>query len=185
MSSSMNRIIVIGSPGSGKSTLVREIAVRSGIPAFHLDKLYWQPGWVPHPDLNVFRNTVDNIVAGERWILDGGFYDAAGPERFVRADTVIFLDVPTVVCLFRAIKRWLLYRGDTRPDLAPDCPEKFDLEFYQYILSYRTEQIPKGEAMIEQYFKGRMIRLGNNADRVAFLDGLPASPREVPDHDGA
>ena len=166
----MKRIVVIGSPGSGKSTLTRELAARTSIPAFHLDRLYWQPGWVPHPDLGAFRDAVDAIVAGDRWILDGGFFDSVGAERFARADTVVLLDAPPIVCLFRAVKRWLRYRGDVRPDLAPGCPEKFDLEFYRYILTYRAKQIPQGEALIAQYFKGQQIRLRSNAERAVFLD---------------
>ena len=115
----MNRIVVIGCSGSGKSTLARELAVRTGIPAFHLDQLYWQPGWKPHPDLSAFRAAVDTIVAGERWILDGGFFSSAGPTRFERADAVVLLDLPTHLCLYRAVKRWWAYHGETRPDLAP------------------------------------------------------------------
>ncbi len=165
----MNRIVVIGCSGSGKSTLTRELAGRTGIPAFHLDQLYWQPGWVPHPDLASFRKSVDAIVAGDRWILDGGFYDAAGPARFERADSVVLLDLPTRTCLYRAVRRWWTYRGETRPDLAPGCPEKFDLEFYRYILSYRTKQTPKGDALLARHFKGRLIRIRTAADRAAFL----------------
>lgn len=89
----MNRIAVIGCSGAGKSTLARELAARTGIPAFHLDQLYWQPGWKPHPDIAAFRGAVDAIVAGESWILDGGFFDNLGPARFERADVVVLLDL--------------------------------------------------------------------------------------------
>jgi len=168
----MNRIVVIGCPGSGKSTLTRELAARTGIPVFHLDRLYWQPGWKPHPDLTAFREAVDAVVAGDRWILDGGFFDSAGSARFERADTVLILDLPTSVCLFRAVKRWWTYRGDTRPDLPPGCPEKFDLEFYRYILTYRAKQTPRGEALIARHFKGRLVQIRQDADKTAFLNIL-------------
>ena len=153
----MDRIVVVGCPGSGKSTLARELASQTGIPAFHLDQLYWQADWMPHPDQEMFRKAVDSIVAGDRWILDGCFFDRAGSVRLERADTLVILDISTGVCLFRAVKRWWTYRGDARPDLPPGCSEKFDLEFYQYILTYRTMQTPKLDALVAQHFKGRLI----------------------------
>ncbi len=168
----MNRIAVIGCSGAGKSTLARELAARTGIPVYHLDQLYWQPGWKPHPDIAAFREAADGIVASERWILDGGFFDSLGPARFERADVVVLLDLPTPLCLYRAVKRWLAYRGETRPDLAPGCPEKFDLEFYRYILTYRAKQMPQAQALIAQHFRGRLVRIRNDAERVAFLGAL-------------
>lgn len=165
----MNRIIVLGCSGSGKSTLVRALAKQTGIPAFHLDQMYWQPGWTPHPDLSVFRETVDRVVSGERWILDGGFYDAAGPLRFARADCIVIFDLPTRICLYRVLKRWWTFRGETRPDLAPGCPETFDPAFLWYIMTYRSRQTPKGDALIAQHFKGRIVRIRSEAERVAFM----------------
>jgi adenylate kinase family enzyme len=171
----MERIVVIGCSGSGKSTLTRELAARTGIPAHHIDQLYWQPGWKPHSDVTAFRISVDTIVAGDRWILDGGFFDTAGSARFERADVAVLLDLPMPLCLFRAIERWWTYRGETRPDLAPGCPEKFDLEFYRYIMTYRSKQLPQAEALIAAHFRGRLVRIRNEAERAAFLNELPRS----------
>ena len=168
----MNRIAVIGCSGAGKSMLTRELAARTGIPAFHLDRLYWQPDWKPNPDISSFRESVNGIVAGERWILDGGFFDSLGPARFERADVVVLLDLPARVCLYRAVKRWLTYRDETRPDLAPGCPEKFDLEFYRYILTYRSKQMPQAQALIARHFRGRLVRIRNTAEREAFMGAL-------------
>ena len=154
--------------------LARELAARTGLPAYHLDRMYWQPGWKPPADLSVFRRAVDEVAARERWILDGGFFGTAGHARFERADVVVLFDLPTAVCLFRAIRRWLTYRGETRPDLAPGCPEAFDLEFYRYIVTYRSEQLPEAEALIARHLKGRLIRVRNEADRLGFLEMLAA-----------
>jgi adenylate kinase family enzyme len=168
----MERIVVLGCPGSGKSTLARELAARTGIPAVHLDRLYWQPGWKPHPDLEAFRAAVDGVAAGERWILDGGFLDSAGHARFKRADAAVLLDFPTHVCLYRAVRRWWTYRGETRPDLAPGCEEQVDFEFYRYILSYRARQLPQVDATLAQLFNGQLIRIRNDGDRALFLSAL-------------
>jgi adenylate kinase family enzyme len=165
----MKRIAVIGCSGSGKSTLARELAARTGIGAVHIDQLYWQPGWKPHPDLPAFRGAIDRVVAGERWILDGGFLDSAGTARFERADTVVLFDLPTGLCLYRALKRWWTYRGETRPDLAPGCPETFDLAFLRFILNFRAMHLPQAEALLTRHFKGRLVRIRSEAERAAFL----------------
>ena len=85
---------------------------------------------------------------------------------------MVLLDLTTPLCLYRAVKRWLAYRGETRPDLAPGCPEKFDLEFYRYILTYSAKQMPQAQALIAQYFRGWLVRIRNGAERVAFLGAL-------------
>lgn len=148
----MQRVVVIGCSGSGKSTLARELAARTGIPACHLDRLYWQPGWKPPTEMGAFRRAVDEVVAGERWIMDGGFFDSAGSARFARADVVVLFELPTALCLYRAIRRWWTYRGQTRPDLAPGCPEQLDFEFYRYIVTYRSIVLPQAEASIAAHF---------------------------------
>ena len=141
-------VAFLGSDGSGKSTLARELAARTGIPACYLDRLYWQPGWKPPADLGAFRKAAETVVAGKRWILDGGFFDTAGSGRFERADVVVLFDLPMALCLSRAIRRWWTYRGETRPDLAPGCPEQFDLEFCRYIVTYRSKVLPQVEALV-------------------------------------
>ncbi|HAH09573.1 MAG TPA: hypothetical protein DCL54_02685 [Alphaproteobacteria bacterium] len=165
----MQRIVIIGCSGSGKSTLARALGERTGLPVFHLDQLYWQPGWKPHPDEAAFQAQVRGITASERWIIDGGFTSGSMRERMSRADCVVQFDLPTALCLFRAVKRWWTYRGEVRPDLAPGCPETFDLEFYRYILTYRRVKLPKVEAAIARDFPGQPVRIRSKTDLAQFL----------------
>jgi adenylate kinase family enzyme len=88
----MQRVMVIGSPGAGKSTLATELARRTGIPLFHLDQLAWLPGWV-ESDKADFRTRVDWVLEQSRWIIDGN-YGGSLSQRLARADTVIDLDLP-------------------------------------------------------------------------------------------
>ncbi len=172
MTSPPQRIVVVGCSGSGKSTLARAIGARSGLPVIHLDTLYWQPGWKPHPDTDAFSQEVRAIAASERWVIDGGFMTGSSTERFSRADTVVLFDLPRSVCLWRAVTRLFKYWGKTRPDLAPGCPERFDLEFYHYIWTYRTRKLPGIEAMIAEHCRGQVIRIKRDADGAAFLESL-------------
>ena len=105
----MQRIAIIGSAGTGKSTLARRLGELTGLSVVHLDALYWHPGWLATPD-EEWDAIVREIVSRESWITDGNYGRTMEP-RLERADTVLFLDFPRVVCLWRVFKRWLRYRG--------------------------------------------------------------------------
>ncbi len=99
----MERVVIIGPGGAGKSELARSIARRTGLPVVHLDLLFWREGWTPAPRKDALGR-LDKAIAGDRWILDGNFLEAGGEDRrFNRADTVIFLDLPRRTCLWRVL----------------------------------------------------------------------------------
>ena len=130
----MQRILVIGSGGSGKTTVARQIARRLELPIVHLDALYWQPGWRA-TEKPAWEAIVRELIAAPRWVMDGN-YGGTLDLRLARCDTVVFLDLPRVVCLWRVVKRWLTFRGRTRPDMTQDCPERIDWEFIRWIWTY-------------------------------------------------
>ncbi|MGN1097650.1 MAG: AAA family ATPase, partial [Clostridia bacterium] len=136
-----NRIMIIGSPGSGKSTLSFKLEKLLNIPAVHLDGLFWKSGWV-----EASREEFDTSLMAElekpRWIIDGN-YGRTIPLRLKYADAVIFLDCPTHVCLFRIIKRIITNYGKVRPDMGAGCPERFDFEFLRYVADFRKTQRAK------------------------------------------
>lgn len=138
----MKRIAIMGCSGSGKSTLARKLGDRLGLPVHHLDALYWQPGWVDG-DYETFTPQVQQILAGESWIVDGG-YSKADPEelRYTRVDALVLFDRSVWLCLWRVIKRVVLHHGRTRPDMGEGCPEKVDFEFLHYIWNYRRNSWP-------------------------------------------
>ena len=86
----MERVLVIGCGGSGKTTFARRLAERSGLPLIHLDRLHWRPGWRATPQ-EAWRATVKEIVARERWIIEG-HYGGTLDLRLPACDTVVFLD---------------------------------------------------------------------------------------------
>ena len=131
---------VIGSGGAGKSVFSRELGERTGIPVIHLDALHWRPGWVEPPN-DEWAALNRELVKAERWIIDGN-YGATMAIRFAAADTVIFLDVARLVCLWSAITRSIRYRNRTRPDMAPGLREKIDLAFLQWIWGYPKTRRP-------------------------------------------
>ena len=175
----MQRIIIIGCSGSGKSTLARELGRRLGLPVTHLDRLHWQPGWQPHPDLAAFAAQIRAISEGERWIIDGGYTTDNLEVRLARADTYILMDFPTWLCLCRVVWRAIKYFGQIRPDMAPGCPEgRLDLEFLNYTRRYKRHILPRREAEIAQHFRGRLIRLKSVRDVDEFVRSIPEPSRD-------
>ena len=170
----MERILIIGSPGAGKSTLSREVARRTGLPLHHLDRLYWKPGWV-EPDEQAWRDAVAGLVAGPRWIIDGN-YGGTLKLRLARADTVIDLDLPAWLCVAGILRRLIGPQASVRPDMAAGCrerPNREFLEFMIYTATFRRRVRPR-IARNMQGFGGRYIRLSSRKQVARFLGRLPA-----------
>lgn len=129
-----NRIMIMGSSGSGKSTMASRLSEITGLPAVHLDRLFWNPGWVP-TEKDIMDERVRRAADEARWIIDGNYSRTRG-YRLERADSVIYLDFGRLTCIARALKRWIKNYGRTRYDLGEGCPEKIDMEFLSYIWGY-------------------------------------------------
>jgi len=137
----MRRVLVIGPGGSGKSTLATSIGERTGLPVVHLDALYWRPGWVPTPR-EEWTAAVAELVARDAWVMDGN-YSGTLDLRLRACDTVVFLDVPRLVCLWRILRRRLRFRGTSRPDVAEGCPERLTWEFVWWVWTYPRRRRPR------------------------------------------
>jgi adenylate kinase family enzyme len=101
---SMQRIAVVGSAGSGKTTVARELADRLRLPHIELDAIFHQPGWEPMPD-DEFAEQVSVAIAGDRWITDGNYQRVSRPIIWPRADTIVFLDLPKRTVMHALLKR--------------------------------------------------------------------------------
>jgi adenylate kinase family enzyme len=102
----MRRVWVIGIGGSGKTTLAAELARRLGVPHIELDAMHHGPDWA-EPDLDQFRGDVAGVVAGDGWVVDGGYQRKLGTMVPEAADTLIWLDLPLHVSMLRTARRSL------------------------------------------------------------------------------
>lgn len=143
----MNRIAVVGSGGAGKSTFSRELSQITGLPLVHLDRHYWKPGWIETP-LEEWRVLQSELIAGDNWIVDGNYYRTFD-LRFDRADTVIVLAFSRYRCLLRAFLRTTGNYGKCLQ--SEGCPERFELEFYQWIWNFPKNVLPELYSILDSY----------------------------------
>ena len=130
------RILVIGCPGSGKTTFAQRLAEKTGLPLFHLDSIYWRADRT-HLTREELVDVLRPILAGPRWIIDGN-YNGTMALRVEACEEVIFLDYPAEVCLAGVRARM----GKPRADM-PWAETAEDLVFTDFIRRYATESRPK------------------------------------------
>lgn len=164
----MQRIIVIGCCGAGKSTLALEVAKRLALPLHHLDRLFWRPNWEESAP-EEFRARQEAILGEPSWIIDGN-YGSTLHLRLEACDTVIYLDLPLRICLWRVLKRSLFRQ--TRPDMADGCVERFDLAFYRYVLNFPRDHRPRIEKLLADKTHCTVHRLSSPKEVRAFLSSL-------------
>lgn len=137
----MQKVIVIGSPGAGKSTFARKLRDVTGLPLYYLDMLWHWPDRT-HLSRAAFDQQLRELVGKERWIIDGNYLHTL--ELRLRAcDTVFFMDIPVEDCLSGAASRI----GKPREDL-PWVESVFDEEFRQWILDFPKTQRPSIYALL-------------------------------------
>jgi adenylate kinase family enzyme len=168
----MRRIIVVGSQGSGKTNLSRNLGRKLELPVVHLDVLYWQPGWKAS-DTASFRVRVADAIAGDEWIVDGSFSGLAFDLTLARAETLVVIDRPRWLCQWRILWRSAFDRDTTRPDLPEGCPEQFDWKLMREAWRYDTERAPVIETERIQYGAHVPVeRLRSDRDIADFLRAL-------------
>ncbi|MBR6768466.1 MAG: AAA family ATPase [Clostridia bacterium] len=158
----MKKIIVIGCPGSGKSTVARALHNKTGIPLYHLDMMYWNADKTT-VEKSVFREWLSAVLEKDEWIIDGN-YGSTMELRMAACDTVIFLDFPLDVCLDGIKER----RGKPRSDM-PWIETEEDAEFIEFIKSYNDQQKPKVLALLERYSDKNIFVLTSREEADTFL----------------
>jgi adenylate kinase family enzyme len=168
----MERIAIIGCSGAGKSTLAERLSRRTGVPAVHLDVLFYRRGWTLAPK-EMAVSSLQAALARDRWILDGNFL-SAGDERFQRAQAVVFLDRSRATCFWRVVKRRLLARsGLSRADLPRGCTEALDIALLRWIWRYPRVERPLVLELLEGLASGvPTYHLRSNDEVERFLDTL-------------
>ena len=171
----MQRVMIVGGPGSGKSTLARLLGEKTGLPVFHMDMIHWQPNWVERPR-DEKAKLAHAIEIQDKWIFEGGLSVTYG-NRMARADTLIWLDVPVGIRIWRVVKRMVKHWGQARPDLPTGCNEGLTaqtLPFWIWIWTSRRRGRDVIQKLIDDAKYTTVHRLQSLKDVRAFLATCPA-----------
>lgn len=153
----MSKIIVIGSPGAGKSVFSQKLSNITHLPLYHIDMLYHKKDGT-HISKEELENKLRDIFKENDWIIDGN-YQKTIEMRLKECDTVFLLDFPTEVCLEGAKSRI----GKKRDDL-PWIEEKLDENFEQRITNFKNEKLPQIYKLLDEYKMNHNIIIFKSRD---------------------
>ena len=130
----MQKVMVIGCCGAGKSTFSKKLQERTQLQLIHLHQEHWHPNWQETPK-DSWEKIVQKLALQPTWIMDGN-YGGTLELRIQEADTIIYLDYPTWIGLWRVFKRTLKHWRRERPDMVKGCRERFSWTFFHYVARY-------------------------------------------------
>lgn len=148
----MEKVIIIGCPGAGKSTFARKLKEKTGLPLFYLDMIWHKPDGT-NISRDEFDGKIKEIMKKEQWILDGNYIRTL-EMRLKECDTVFLLDYPLELCLEGASSRI----GKERPDM-PWIESELDLEFRQFIVDFPRDSLPKIYEFLKKYEKEKELHI--------------------------
>ena len=163
---SQTKILVIGCPGSGKSTFARKLRDKTGLPLYYLDMLFHRPDRST-ADRETFDSSVRGILSRESWIIDGN-YQRTLPMRFEQAELIFLFDLPVEECLEGALSRV----GSVREDM-PWVETEFDPDFRQYIIDFPRDQLPAiRELIMAHRGEKEVVVFKSRLEADAYLNSL-------------
>lgn len=166
----MERIIIIGCGGAGKSTLARQLGDKLDIPVVHLDRLFWKPNWIEETP-EEFDQKLATELEKPQWIMDGNF-NRTMPQRVAKCDTIIYLDFNRLTCLLGVVKRILTTYGTVRPDMGEGCPERIDFAFLKWVWNYNKEKRERNYQLLNEATHAETIVLKSRRAVKHFLNSL-------------
>lgn len=158
----MNKVIIIGCPGSGKSTFGRKLKEITGLPLYHLDMMYWNEDRTT-VSKEVFVDRLCKVMDKSQWIIDGN-YSGSMEMRIKECDTVFFLDYPTEVCIEGVESR----RGKPRPDM-PWFENDTDEDFISFINDFNSKSRPKIVELLKKYSSKNIFVFHSREESENFL----------------
>lgn len=169
----MQRVLIIGGNGAGKTTFARELSQKKHLPLVHLDQLYWRGNWECVSKAE-FDALLQAELEREQWIIDGN-YNRTLPHRLRYCDTVFYFDFSTLKCLWSVTGRVIRNYGTSRPDMGGNCPERFNLSFYRDIFQFRRKHRRRYHNLLRQASGVQVYVFTNRKQAKQYLQTLNAA----------
>lgn len=169
---------MIGATGSGKTTFARALAATLQLRFGDTDDLFWEPGWV-EIDNDVFRQRMDDLTKDDRWVVAGNYFSRAVDIVWPRADTIVWLDLPLPLVLYRSVMR-TAKRSLTREVVCNGNTERLrfllpigDKPLWLYAIAFKPRQHPRIERFLTEHPHLTVHRLRSRAEVARFLGQTP------------
>src|SRR5947209_7195042 len=191
----MDKIAIIGSPGAGKTTLAKDLGFILKMEAYHLERLFWQRGWKAKTR-DKRKKILQKLVKKKQWIIEGTYLSSSEP-RLEAADTIIFLDISSFLCLrritkrylescfLRTMKKWYEYQGRFRKihfrhDIPDGCTDKLTPYRMLKVLVFPFRGRKKITQKLHVYSSKRIIQLHSLEEVEKFLASPDSYSSEAP-----
>lgn len=152
----MKRVAVIGSPGAGKSTFSRKLSKKTNLPVIYLDSEHHKTDKDYYTNPGSWDNYVIQQIKKDAWIMDGNFSNTF-EQRFKRADTIVFLDMPRYLTMPRITRRLFHKSPDRRPEMPEGWKERFHYQFFRYAWRFKDRRRPIYLEILKQQPKSKNI----------------------------
>ncbi len=166
----MEKIVIIGSPGAGKSTFARKLGSILTIKVVHLDRVFWRYDWQEKPR-ETRIDILQKLVQEKQWLIEGTYLGSSEP-RLNKADTIIFLDIPFLLCLERIIKRHRKPDGHPRHDIPDGCIDNLNLFRMLKVLVFPLKGRRTLQKKLREFPKEKVITLQSTKEADDFLAQL-------------
>ena len=165
----MKRVLIIGSPGTGKSTFARKLAAKTGLPLIHIDYYYHDPSKDYYTNKVAWRELVMKMAAKDRWIMDGNFGNTMG-ERMQLAETIFYFDLPRRTALWGVLKRrFHAVKGVKRDDMPEGWKEKANWKFLTYVWGFKKAYEPATKELLARNQDKQIIIFKNHKQIADYL----------------
>lgn len=169
------KIQIIGFSGSGKSTLAKQLSERFSLPVIYLDTVFWLPGWKMR-DREEQTAILEEFLETNKdtgWVIDGNYSKNCYDRRMEEADTILFLNYNRFLCLYRILKRRIVFAGKNRFSMTVGCDEKIDWEFIKWSMwDSRTKEARKKRQLLKETYPDKFTELKSPRELQKYLSKI-------------